>query len=97
MLMAAADPGRIGERRAEIYTYESQNPVYALNWSVSSPTKLRLGATLLRACRSCLQKTSHMRHVPVQNRRDKKFRLAVGSFIEEYENYVEIITRAPSA
>ncbi|KAK9832065.1 hypothetical protein WJX81_003548 [Elliptochloris bilobata] len=58
--MAAADPGsHIGERRAEIYTYESQNPVYALNWS---------------------------------NRRDKKFRLAVGSFIEEYENYVEIIT-----
>lgn len=28
----------------------------------------------------------------VQNRRDKKFRLAVGSFIEEYENQVEIIT-----
>lgn len=91
MLMAAADPGRIGERRAEIYTYESQNPVYALNWSVSSPTrpgvvvqgtKLRHNFTGRRA---------------VQNRRDKKFRLAVGSFIEEYENYVEIITRAPPA
>jgi len=28
----------------------------------------------------------------MQNRRDKKFRLAVGSFIEELNNRVEIIT-----
>jgi uncharacterized short protein YbdD (DUF466 family) len=32
----------------------------------------------------------------LQNRRDKKFRLAVGSFIEDYDNYVDIITcKAP--
>jgi hypothetical protein len=24
-----------GEKRAEIYTYESTHPVYAMNWSVS--------------------------------------------------------------
>lgn len=29
----------------------------------------------------------------LQNRSDKKFRLAVGSFKEEYSNHVEIITR----
>ncbi|EIE18030.1 WD40 repeat-like protein [Coccomyxa subellipsoidea C-169] len=51
--------GRLNDRRAEIYTYDSENIVYGLSWS---------------------------------NRRDKKFRLAVGSFIEEYDNYVEIIT-----
>ncbi|DBA98796.1 TPA: WD repeat-containing protein lwd1 [Trebouxia sp. C0004] len=49
----------IGDKCAEIYTYESQDLVYAMNWS---------------------------------NRRDKKFRLAVGSFIEELNNRVEIIT-----
>ena len=27
--------GKIGERRAEIYTYESENIVYGLSWSVS--------------------------------------------------------------
>ena len=89
--MAAADPGRIGERRAEIYTYESQNPVYALNWSVSSPARpnvVHQGTTLR-------QEANSQGTCAVQNRRDKKFRLAVGSFIEEYENYVEIITRAP--
>jgi hypothetical protein len=26
---------QIGEKRAEIFTYESQDPCYALNWSVS--------------------------------------------------------------
>ena len=31
--------------------------------------------------------------VGLQNRRDKKFRLAVGSFIEDLDNRVEIITR----
>ena len=30
----------------------------------------------------------------LQNRKDQKFRLAVGSFIEEYNNSVEIITCA---
>lgn len=44
--------------RAEIYTYESSNPVFAMNWSV---------------------------------RRDKKFRLAIGSYLEQYENRIEII------
>jgi hypothetical protein len=24
-----------GDKRAEIYTYEAQDPVYAMNWSVS--------------------------------------------------------------
>ena len=28
----------IGEKRAEIYTYESANLVYAMNWSVSCRT-----------------------------------------------------------
>jgi WD repeat-containing protein 68 len=46
-------------KRAEIYTYESSNLVYGLNWS---------------------------------NRQEHRFRLAVGSFIEEYENRIEIIT-----
>lgn len=32
-------------------------------------------------------------YVDMQNRSDKKFRLAVGSFKEEYSNHVEIITR----
>ena len=27
--------GKIGDRRAEIYTYESENIVYGLSWSVS--------------------------------------------------------------
>jgi len=34
---AMSDPARIGERRAEIYTYESQNHVYSMNWSVRAP------------------------------------------------------------
>ncbi|CAL5224078.1 g6704 [Coccomyxa viridis] len=51
--------GKIGDRKAEIYTYESDNVVYGLSWS---------------------------------NRRDKKFRLAVGSFLEERNNHVEVIT-----
>ena len=33
-----------------------------------------------------------MRH---QERKDKKFRLALGSFIEEYNNKVEIVTVRP--
>ena len=49
----------IGEKQAEIYTYEAPWLIYAANWSV---------------------------------RRDKRFRLAVGSFVEEYGNRVEIIT-----
>jgi len=28
---------KIGDRRAEIYTYESENIVYGLSWSVSHP------------------------------------------------------------
>jgi len=34
---AMSDPARIGERRAEIYTYESQNHVFSMNWSVRGP------------------------------------------------------------
>ncbi|EFJ48654.1 hypothetical protein VOLCADRAFT_81071 [Volvox carteri f. nagariensis] len=47
------------DKRAEIYTYVAQDPVYAMNWSV---------------------------------RRDRRFRLAVGSFREDVTNYVEIIS-----
>ncbi|GLC39801.1 WD repeat-containing protein lwd1 [Pleodorina starrii] len=47
------------DKRAEIYTYAAQDPVYAMNWSV---------------------------------RRDRRFRLAVGSFREDVTNYVEIIS-----
>lgn len=49
----------MGEKRAEIYTYEAPWQIYGMNWS---------------------------------ERKDQKFRLAVGSFIEEYNNKVEIIT-----
>ncbi|KAK9803873.1 hypothetical protein WJX72_001200 [[Myrmecia] bisecta] len=55
--MAEGKPG--DGKRAEIYTHEFDNLVYAMNWS---------------------------------NRRDQKFRLAVGSFLEDYNNKVEIIT-----
>eukprot|EP00740_Mantoniella_antarctica_P025077 CAMPEP_0198686210 /NCGR_PEP_ID=MMETSP1468-20131203/14617_1 /TAXON_ID=1461545 /ORGANISM="Mantoniella sp, Strain CCMP1436" /LENGTH=209 /DNA_ID=CAMNT_0044432175 /DNA_START=321 /DNA_END=951 /DNA_ORIENTATION=+ len=56
----AAPPGPgVGEKRAEIYTYEAPWLIYAVNWSV---------------------------------RADKPFRLAIGSFVEEYSNKVEIIT-----
>mmetsp|Transcript_12110 Transcript_12110/g.34055 ORF Transcript_12110/g.34055 Transcript_12110/m.34055 type:complete len:358 (+) Transcript_12110:249-1322(+) len=48
----------VQEKRGEIYTYEGENPVYAMNWSV---------------------------------RRDKRFRLAVGTFMEQLDNKVEII------
>lgn len=48
-----------GDKRAEIYTYEAADPLYAMNWSV---------------------------------RRDKRFRLAVGTFKEDCANYVEVIT-----
>jgi len=47
-----------GQKRAEIYTYNSKDMVYSLAWSV---------------------------------RKDKKFRLAAGSFVEEYVNKVEIL------
>ncbi|GFR42912.1 hypothetical protein Agub_g3910 [Astrephomene gubernaculifera] len=47
------------DRRAEIYTYVAQDPVYAMNWSV---------------------------------RRDRRFRLAVGSFREDVTNYMDIIS-----
>lgn len=33
----------------------------------------------------------------MQNQKEHRFRLAVGSFIEEYENRIEIITRASPA
>ena len=29
--------GKIGDRKAEIYTYESDNVVYGLSWSVCHP------------------------------------------------------------
>lgn len=50
--------GNGAQPRAEIYTYESSSPVFAMNWSI---------------------------------RRDKKFRLAIGSYLEQYENRIEII------
>lgn len=50
---------QIGDKRAEIYTYEAPWLVYGMNWSV---------------------------------RKDKPFRLALGSFLEEYSNRVEIVT-----
>lgn len=36
---------------------------------------------------------SYIASLFLQNRKDQKFRLAVGSFIEDYDNSVEIITR----
>ena len=89
----ATDPVRIGERRAEIYTYESQSQVYGMNWSVrASHVASSLWRFLMlrdRHRRYCAQAGG----LAAQNRRDKKFRLAVASFNEEYNNYVEIITR----
>lgn len=35
--------------------------------------------------------------VALQNRQEHRFRLAVGSFIEEYQNRIEIITCASPA
>ena len=136
--------GKIGDRRAEIYTYESDNIVYGLSWSVSHfSSSMRAQAWLPRSASSarlvlsivskipslvarpvhngCLissnsvlfkgSSTRHSDSISIhiialsrnihlilcfceQNRRDKRFRLAVGSFLEERNNHVEIITRA---
>lgn len=48
-----------GIKRKEIYKFEAQWPLYAMNWSV---------------------------------RPDKRFRLALGSFVEEYNNKVQIVS-----
>ena len=128
--------GKIGDRKAEIYTYESDNVVYGLSWSVCHPpcivaslVYLRLtpwlrhhvsegliSRTLLCIAKFCcvrgrglLTNGATICAVPLlsswrnltsciskQNRRDKKFRLAVGSFLEERNNHVEVITRACS-
>jgi len=77
----------IGDKCAEIYTYESQDLVYAMNWSVSTQ-ELMLDTCSFRL----LRPAAHGLPSFMQNRRDKKFRLAVGSFIEELNNRVEIIT-----
>ena len=77
----------IGDKCAEIYTYESQDLVYAMNWSVSTQ-KMVLDTCSFRL----LRPAAHDLPCFMQNRRDKKFRLAVGSFIEELNNRVEIIT-----
>mmetsp|Transcript_10693 Transcript_10693/g.35356 ORF Transcript_10693/g.35356 Transcript_10693/m.35356 type:complete len:340 (-) Transcript_10693:278-1297(-) len=53
-----AAPG-VGEKRAEIYTYEAPWLIYAMGWSV---------------------------------RPDQRFRLGIGSFVEEYSNKVEIVS-----
>lgn len=76
----------IGDKCAEIYTYESQDLVYAMNWSVS----MLASAPAQRCANNYLSLTPLE---ILQNRRDKKFRLAVGSFIEKFDNNVEIITR----
>ena len=42
----AAPPGPgVGEKRAEIYTYEAPWLIYAVNWSVSSPVRPSLHCT----------------------------------------------------
>jgi hypothetical protein len=88
-------PGSRVTGSAEIYTYESASPLYAMNWSVSAagrapstphgPTPLKYLALSLAVCDSA------------QVRKDKRFRLGLGSFREESSNYVEIVTRERGA
>lgn len=91
--------GATAGKRAEIYTYESSNLVYGLNWSVSGCYHLHvelcfawiiLTLTICSAAIASMVTTSPFRHS--QNRQEHRFRLAVGSFIEEYQNRIEIIT-----
>ena len=99
---------RFCDRRAEIYTYDSENIVYGLSWSVRPISFPLLGHyadawkrlhVLMRSC-SCgnFYKGADPMHERdsvfmgwVQNRDKNRFRLAVGSFIEDHNNYVEII------
>lgn len=39
--MAAAPGQGVGEKRAEIYTYDAPWLIYAMNWSVSTPVRTR--------------------------------------------------------
>lgn len=66
-------------RGAEIFTYESPSMVYAMNWSVSNIENCFLSVRMSFA------------FVSPQVRKDKPFRLGVGSFREESSNFVEII------
>lgn len=82
-------------QRAEIHTYESQSLVYAMNWSVSARAAMRACA-LLPAVGLIVSRSACASRLLcwAQVRRDKRFRLAVGSFREELNNnYVEIISR----
>lgn len=85
-----------GEKRAEIYTHESKDPVYGMNWSVRFPSLrlifLKADGPAFGSCACKLFLGVTQLRLFVQNRADKKFRLAVGSFKEEYSNQVEIIT-----
>ncbi len=70
--------GALGPERGATVTARSGGPCCICN--AYSPVHSLAGLLLLPV-------------LLLQNRRDQKFRLAVGSFLEDYNNKVEIITR----
>lgn len=86
--------------RAEIHTYDSPTLVYAMNWSVSGPNRAAgAGCRQVRGG-NCLRSSAGeptlllpLSLALLQVRPDKPFRLAVGSYIEDYNNRVDIIAR----
>ena len=104
---AATAPG--SQARDEIFTWEAPHATYALGWSVrfflfalgfrfpfffslqpSPPPKKNAQPPLFLISPS----SSYLSFFTQQNRPDKPFRLAVGSFVEDFPNRVDIVTRA---
>lgn len=82
----------VTEKRGEIYTYEAPCPVYAMNWSVRSFPPSRLFFVAKRSwCTPPMARADAPNFPRSQVREDMKFRLAVGSFVEDVENVIEII------
>lgn len=104
-----AAPPAPGDKRAEIYTYTFPHQVYSMNWTVRAALPaaeawctnegLAGASPHHKSARTQLHCTTichplNTRLACTQVRKDKKFRLGVGSFIEDYHNRVDIISRA---
>lgn len=89
--------------QAEIHTYDSPTLVYSMNWSVSGCAQKpscstdrhapAAASTAARGMRPAPPPSAIAAWRPLQVRPDKPFRLAVGSYVEDLNNRVEIISR----
>ena len=76
-------------KRKEIYKYEAPWPLYSMNWSVRPDKRYRYVVLCLVAVRLSLKSTLSELYVILLF---TLYRLALGSFVEEYNNKVQIVS-----